>query len=247
MRNIVVEDLKQTPLEKQRIEIVERKGLGHPDYICDAVMDQISISLSKEYLEKTGEILHHNVDKSLLAAGEAEPKFGGGTVKQPMLFVFGDRATSIINGTKIDVSQIAINTAKKWFKENMRFIDPDQHVKYQVELKQGSVGLTDIFRRKGKFLGANDTSAAVGYAPMTRTEKIVFGLEQFLNSKEFKQKFPESGEDIKVMGFRINNTLQLTVAMAFVDRFISSEQDYFDKKAKILEEINRFVSAKSKL
>jgi len=68
MRNIIVEDLKQTPLEKQRIEIVERKGLGHPDYICDAVMDSISISLSKEYLEKAGTILHHNVDKSLLVA-----------------------------------------------------------------------------------------------------------------------------------------------------------------------------------
>jgi len=242
MRNIVVEDLKQTPLEKQRIEIVERKGLGHPDYICDAVMDQISIRLSNEYLEKAGVILHHNVDKSLLAAGVSEPRFGGGIVKQPMLFVFGDRATSEFDGTKIDVSQIAINVAKEWFKKNMRFVDPEKHVKYQVELKPGSVGLTDIFKRKGKVLGANDTSAAVGYAPMTRTEKTVMKTEQFLNSKEFKQRFPESGEDIKVMGFRANNDLHLTVAMAFVDRFISSEEDYFEKKAKILEEVNKFVA-----
>ncbi|MEM3823387.1 MAG: methionine adenosyltransferase, partial [Candidatus Bathyarchaeia archaeon] len=166
MRNIIVEDLKQTPLERQRIEIVERKGLGHPDYICDAVMDQISINLSKEYLEKAGLILHHNVDKSLLVAGEAEPRFGGGIVKQPMLFVFGDRATSEFNGTKIDVKEIAIRVAKEWFRKNMRFVDPEKHVKYQVELKPGSVGLVDIFKRKGKVLGANDTSAAVGYAPM---------------------------------------------------------------------------------
>jgi S-adenosylmethionine synthetase len=100
----------------------------------------------------------------------------------------------------------------------------------------------DIFKRKGKVLGANDTSAAVGYAPMTRTEKTVLGTEKFLNSKEFKQRFPESGEDIKVMGFRTNNKLNLTISMAFVDRFISSEEDYFDKKAKILEETNRFVA-----
>ena len=243
MRNIVVEDLKQTPLEKQRIEIVERKGRGHPDYICDAVMDHISIRLSKEYLEKAGTILHHNVDKSLLAAGEVELRFGGGMVKKPMLFVFGDRATSEFNGTKIDVSEIAINTAKEWFRENMRFIDPERHVKYQVELKPGSAGLLDIFKRKGKVLGANDTSAAVGYAPMTRTEKTVLKIEQFLNSNDFKQRFPESGEDIKVMGFRTNNKLNLTVAMAFVDRFIRSEEDYFEKKAKILEEIRRFVAA----
>jgi S-adenosylmethionine synthetase len=243
MRNIVVDDLKQTSLEKQRIEIVERKGLGHPDYMCDAVMDQISIQLSKEYLDKAGSVLHHNVDKSLLVAGEAVPRFGGGTVKQPILFVFGDRATSEFNGTKIDISEIAINSAKKWFRKNMRFIDPDRHVKYQVELKSGSAGLLDIFKRKGKVLGANDTSAAVGYAPMTRTEKIVLKTEQFLNSKEFKQRFPESGEDIKVMGFRTNNNLHLTIAMAFVDRFINSEEDYFEKKAKILEETNKFVSA----
>ena len=243
MRNIIVEDLKQTPLEKQRIEIVERKGLGHPDYICDAVMDQISINLSKEYLEKAGSILHHNVDKSLLVAGEAEPRFGGGIVKQPMLFVFGDRATSEFNGTKIDVKEIAVRVAKDWFREHMRFVDPEKHVKYQVELKPGSAGLIDIFKRKGKVLGANDTSAAVGYAPMTRTEKIVLETEKFLNSKNFKQRFPESGEDIKVMGFRANSSLNLTISMAFVDRFISSEEEYFGKKAKILEETERFVRA----
>jgi len=243
MRNIIVEGLKQTPLERQCIEIVERKGLGHPDYVCDAVMDNISIRLCKEYLEKAGSILHHNVDKSLLVAGETEPRFGGGTVKQPMLFVLGDRATSQIDDLKIDVNEIAVNVAKQWFKENLRFIDPEKHVRYQVELKPGSVGLVDIFKRKGKVLGANDTSAAVGFAPMTRTEKIVLKTEQFLNSKEFKQRFPESGEDIKVMGFRTNNSLNLTVSMAFVDRFIHSEEDYFDKKAKIVDEINRFVAA----
>jgi len=243
MRNIIVEDLKQTPLEKQRIEIVERKGLGHPDYICDAVMDQISVRLSKIYLEKAGAILHHNVDKSLLVAGKTEPRFGGGIVKQPMLFVFGDRATSKINGEEINVSEIAVNVAKEWFRKNMRFVDPEKHVKYQVELKSGSVGLVDIFKRKGKVLGANDTSAAVGYAPMTTTEKVVRKTEQFLNSTEFKQRFQESGEDIKVMGYRNNSHLHLTVSMAFVDRYISSEEDYFDKKAKILEETKKFVNA----
>jgi S-adenosylmethionine synthetase len=241
MRNIIVEDLKQRPLEKQRVEIVERKGLGHPDYVCDAVMDQISVRLSKEYMEKAGVILHHNVDKSLLVAGEAELRFGGGVMKQPMLFVFGDRATSEINGERIDVSEIAISVAKEWFRKNLRFVDAEKHVKYQVELKPGSVGLVDIFKRKGKVLGANDTSAAVGYAPMTRTEKIVLKTEKFLNSKEFKQRFPESGEDIKVMGYRNNNHLHVTISMAFVDRYIFSEEAYFNKKAKILEEAEKFV------
>ncbi len=242
MRNIIVEDLKQTPLEKQRIEIVERKGLGHPDYMCDSVMDQISVALSQEYLKVAGSVLHHNVDKALLVAGETESAFGGGKIKQPMLFVFGDRATSEFDGKRIDIDAIAVNTAKNWFKKNMRFIDPEEHVKYQSELKPGSTGLVDIFKRKGHVLGANDTSAAVGYAPMTRTEKIVFQTERYLNSKEFKGRFPESGEDIKVMAFRNNNDLLLTVAMAFVDRYINDEEEYFEKKSKIVEDVHKFAA-----
>jgi len=242
VRNIIVEDLKQTPLEKQRLEIVERKGVGHPDYICDAVADRISVSLSKVYMEKAGAILHHNVDKSLLVAGETEPRFNGGIIKQPILFVLGDRATSKFDSQTIDVGEIAVKAAKDWFRKNMRFVDPEEHVKYQAEIKPGSVGLTDIFKRKGKVLGANDTSAAVGYAPMTRTEKIVLETERYVNSEPFKKRFPESGEDVKVMAFRNRNDLNLTVAMAFVDRYISSEEDYFEKKERIANEIHRHAA-----
>ncbi len=244
-RNILVDSLKQTPLEQQKLEIVERKGLGHPDYICDSIMDSISIRLSQEYLKKVGAIMHHNVDKSLLAAGEAETRFGGGIIKEPMLLVIGDRATFEVNDIKIPVKEIAIQTAKKWFKEKLR-VDPEKHVKYQVELKPGHPELVDIFRRKeGKLLGANDTSAAVGYAPMTRTEKTVLKTEQYVNSSKFKKKFPESGEDVKVMGLRKNNDLRLTISMAFVDKYVKSENDYFRKKAEILEDINDFVKEDS--
>jgi len=242
MRNITINGSKQLPLEKQKLEIVERKGLGHPDYICDAIMDQISVKLSKAYLDKFGMIMHHNADKSLLVAGDVETRFGGGSVREPMLLIIGDRATFEVEGITIPVKETALQTAKEWFKKNLRFVDPENHVEYQVELKPGSPELTDIFRRKGKILGANDTSAAVGYAPMTKTEKIVLKTERYVNSKDFKKKFPESGEDVKVMGLRKNNDLRLIVSMAFVDRFVQSEREYFKKKAEILEETNRFVN-----
>jgi len=240
-RNIFVDNLKQTPLEQQKLEIVERKGLGHPDCICDAIMDRISVRLSQEYKRKTGEIRHHNIDKSLLAAGETETRFGGGSVKKPMLLVIGDRATFEVGDVKIPVGEIAIHTAKEWLKEKLRFVDPERHVLFQVELKPGHPELMDIFDRKGKVLGANDTSAAVGYAPMTRTEQTVLNVEKYVNSPEFKKSFPESGEDVKVMGFRKNNDLRLTISMALVDRFVKDEDDYFRKKAALSEEINRFV------
>ena len=241
MRNILVDSLKQTPLEEQKLEIVERKGLGHPDSICDAIMDRVSVGLSRAYLDKFGVILHHNADKSLLVAGEVDTRYGGGTVKEPMRLIFGDRATFEAEGATIPVEEISVQAAKDWFRKNLRFVDAEKHVKYQVELKPGSSGLMDIFRRRGRILGANDTSAAVGYAPMTRTERVVLETERYVNSKEFKRRFPESGEDVKVMGLRKNSSLRLTVSMAFVDRFVGSEEEYFKKRAAILSSIDEFV------
>lgn len=244
-RNILVDVLRQTPIEEQKLEIVERKGLGHPDCICDCIMDRISVRLSQEYIRKVGRIMHHNIDKSLLAAGESQTRFGGGEVKKPMLLIIGDRATFEVDDVKIPVADIAVKTAKEWFKEKLRFVDPDKHVNYQVELKPGHPELMDIFKRKGRILEANDTSAAVGYAPMTRTEKIVLDTEKYVNSRGFKKSFPESGEDVKVMAFRKNNDLRLTVSMAFVDRYVENENDYFKRKAAIQGEISHFVEEKA--
>jgi len=241
LRNILIDHSIHTPIEEQRFEIVERKGLGHPDSICDAIMDNVSVKLSKEYLEKVGTILHHNADKSLLVAGDVELNFGGGIVKEPMLLILGDRATSKANNITIPVEELALQAAKEWIGSNLRFVDPERHIKYRVELKPGSPGLVDIFKRKGKVLGANDTSAAVGYAPMTRLERIVLKTEKYVNSPTFKKKFPESGEDIKVMGLRKNNDLNLTISMAFVDQYIENEKEYFRRKSEILEDVQMFV------
>jgi len=240
----MVRELNQVPLEQQAMEICERKGLGHPDSICDSMLNDISAALSKEYLKRFGSVMHHNIDKGLLVAGEVERKLGGGRVTKPILMVFGDRATFQVDSDPVPVEEITVRTAKQWFKNNMRFVDPDNHVRYQVELKRGSEALTDIFRRKGRYLGANDTSAAVGYAPLTETERTVLETEKFLNSRDFKKRFPESGEDVKIMGFRKNHEFHMTVAIAFVDRFIDSEATYFKKKDDILEEIRRFVKSK---
>ncbi|HUV53670.1 MAG TPA: methionine adenosyltransferase [Candidatus Krumholzibacteriaceae bacterium] len=231
-------------MDDQPLEICERKGLGHPDTICDSVMNKISIELSKEYMKKFDVVLHHNVDKSLLAAGVAIPRFGGGEVVEPMLFVFGDRATFKVGDEEIPVDEIAERSAKDWLREKLRFVDPEKHVRYQSQIKPGSIALADIFERKGDFLGANDTSAAVGYAPFTRTEKIIMELENHLNSKEFKRSYPESGEDIKLMGLRNKNDLNITVAIAFVDRFIESEDDYFKKRSETYDAITEFVHDK---
>ena len=54
---------------------MEGKGVGHPDSICDAIMEEVSFQLCQEYLQKFGAILHHNLDKGLLTAGVSKGEF----------------------------------------------------------------------------------------------------------------------------------------------------------------------------
>ncbi len=242
-RNIFVEKASFRPIEEQPVELVERKGIGHPDTICDAVMEATGLRLCREYSQRFGRILHHNVDKGLLVAGQTSPRLGGGKVLEPMRIVFGDRATYEARGIRIPVGEIAEEAARSWFKKNLRFVDPAQHLTFQNEIKSGSSDLVDIFSRE--VIGANDTSAGVGYAPLSETERLVLAAERYLNSETFKRSFPETGEDVKVMGYRFRRDLTLTVAMAFVDRFITDTSTYFDKKASIQKALQAFIENES--
>lgn len=245
VRQLTVEVLAGSPVGQHEVEIVERKGVGHPDSICDAIMERVSIALCKEYQKQFGTILHHNIDKAFLIAGNAEIKLGGGRVTEPMRLIFGDRATYELNGQRIAIEDIAIATAKRWIGEHLRFVDPDEHVNYDVQIKPGSPELVDIFSRTTA--GANDTSAAVGYAPLTETERLVLLTENHMNSPAFKTQFPEAGEDIKIMGLRRGKTLNLTAAVAFVDRFIDSEATYFRRKQQMHEAVEEYIRGEAKV
>lgn len=238
---ILIETFKGKAVTDHPVEIVERKGKGHPDFICDSVMDAISVALSQAYLKEFGAVLHHNIDKGLLAAGRVEKRFGGGRVVQPMELIIGDRATFSAGGREIPVADVAVAAAKRWIGENLRLVDPERHVRYRLVLAPGSEELTDIFARPGEVRAANDTSAAVGYYPLSPTEQAVLELERRLNSRQFKELYPETGEDIKVMGLRRGRALDLTVAMPLLAGRIRSEAEYFTRKAEVHGEMERFL------
>jgi S-adenosylmethionine synthetase len=204
-------------------------------------MEAISLALCREYQREFGTILHHNIDKGLLAAGSTEKRFGGGRVLRPMELIIGDRATDTAGGRAIPVGEIAVDAAKRWIKQHLRFVDPEKHLHYRVVLAPGSAELTDIFSRPGAVMAANDTSAAVAYYPLSPTERVVLGLERHLNSAQFKQRYPETGEDIKVMGLRMGTTLDLTVAMPLLCASVRSERDYFERKEVLHREMQRYA------
>ena len=231
------------PVSEQPIEIIERKGIGHPDTICDALAERFSAALCQFYLDHFDLILHHNVDKALLWGGYAQPAFGGGQVLQPMEIFLSGRAIDEYKGVRVPVEELAIAAGQQWFKEHLHAVDPQRHVKFHILLRPGSAELVDVFERQWKTGTplANDTSCGVGYAPLDDLESLVYRLEQHLNTAAFKANFPETGEDIKVMAVRDGAKVRLTVACAFIDRYLEDINDYLDKKIRLQEEIMRLA------
>ncbi len=246
MANIIVSSLEFERVCTQYAEIVERKGIGHPDTICDSVAEELSVALSKMYIDEFGAIMHHNVDKALLVGGIAEPVFGGGRVISPIEIYIVGRAIKERGDKRLPVEELAIETIQRWLSENLRNIDPSKHVVINTRIKPGSRDLVELFERfqkSGEIPLANDTSFGVGFAPLNDLESIVLNTERFLNSEDMKIKHPEVGEDIKVMGVRIRDKIRLTIALAFVSRYIKDLEDYKAKKEEIRKKVVEFASS----
>lgn len=223
------------PVENMGVEIVERKGLGHPDTICDALSEAYSAALSKAYMERFGRIYHHNVDKALLIGGAANPRFGGGEINSPIEIHMVGRVTEQVRGEKLPIEEIYRESAKKWIRENFRHLDPEKHISLNLIARPGSQDLVELFDRSYENPLANDTSFGVGFAPMTTTEHLVYSIEKHLNGP-FRRDHPFVGEDIKIMGVRSGKKINITVAMAMVSSEIKSLDDYMAAKDKVMRE-----------
>ncbi len=240
-KSIVVEKIRWQPVETLQVELVERKGLGHPDYIADAAAEESSKALSRYYLKEYGYILHHNVDKVLVVGGQANPKPGGGELLQPIYIIIAGRVTAeVFNNGKVEpipVGPIIVGAVKNWLRKNFRFLDTEKHVIVDYKIGRGSVDLVGIFEAGKKVPLANDTSFGVGFAPLSTLERLVLQTEKMLNSREFKKKLPEVGEDVKVMGLRIDKSIKLTIAASMISSLVPDVDHYVSVKEQVINSV----------
>ncbi|MGZ4982460.1 MAG: methionine adenosyltransferase [Chthoniobacterales bacterium] len=214
-------------------EIVEIKGRGHPDTICDSICEHLSDDLLKLYDTQCGRPLHYNVDKALLVGGKSSPRFGGGAMVERVKLYLGDRATDTFNGKPLRLKERVRESVESWLVKNLRFLKLDLNLELYDEIKPGSESLSTVEERRV----SNDTSVGVGSWPPTPLEHAVIGLEGYLNSTEFKSRHPETGEDIKLMATRHESEVKIICAIAMVDRYLDSVEDYLEKKSGVKKEI----------
>ncbi len=241
-KNISIGKLNGIPVASQRIEYVERKGVGHPDSLIDGIVDATSHALSKEYLEKCGAILHHNVDKGLVIGGASEAGFGHAKITKRIEVIITGRAMDRYKDVKIDVNGIAKDVALGYLKNNTRFLDVENEVLFESKIAKGSTDLTALFARGDKWAPlANDTSFGIGFAPFTDIERLVLETEKYLNSGAYKESMPAVGEDVKVMGLRDGDRYVLTIAIAFVSKHTKDLDQYLGYKERVKNDVRKFA------
>lgn len=215
-------------------EMCEHKGIGHPDSICDGVVEAGARALCRAYLETYGAIQHFNIDKALLIGGMSAPKFGGGELLRPMRLIVCGPVTELPKATTEAVVEQAIReylTASLGEIGNM--------IRIELILRPSAPNLRRVTGSSVPL--SNDTSFGVGYAPHSSLESSVLSVGHLLGSSGLRASFKAAGHDYKVMGSRLDTHHRLTVALAFVDQYVHGVEEYFALKNEITSLLARHI------
>jgi S-adenosylmethionine synthetase len=233
-RNIIVTKATGLYIEDLPVEIVERKGVGHPDSLCDGIAERVSLEYCRWCEENLGVLLHHNFDKVQLVAGDVDVRFGGGHIIRPIKIQIAGRGTPSYEGRLVPMDTLAIEAARVHIKETMRYLDPVEHVNINCYAGRGASELVSAVEHAE----ANDTSFGVSHWPRSLLENNVYETANYINFTLIDQ-FP-IGEDIKVMGCRRDGEITLTVAIPFIATRINDADEYLEFKGALQAAIQEF-------
>ncbi|MFI9388737.1 methionine adenosyltransferase [Kutzneria sp. NPDC052558] len=238
-------------IEELPYELVERKGVGHPDTMCDAIAERASRRYSEYCLTEFGRVAHHWFDKVMIYGGEADIDYGRGEMTKPYTVLFAGKGAYRFGDREIPLRRILFDAAAEVLAEVTTGFDPKRHlvVECAVVDHQGAGRghsryqpkvLDDLIEIGDPRLVSNDCNLLHGYAPLSRLERLVLGVEQHINGPEFKRVNPDTGWDVKVFGSRSEDRFKLIVNMPFLASRIYSLEQYFERKRECEQQIAAF-------
>jgi S-adenosylmethionine synthetase len=181
------------------------------------------------------------VDKVLLVGGQSNARFGGGDVIEPIYLLLSGRAVDVVDKDyerQVPVGKFAVEHTREWLSGDLPNLDVNSDIIIDYKIRAGSTDLVGNFDIEQDMPRANDTSFGVGYAPLSPTEQLVLEAEQLLNHAYTKKKWPQIGEDVKIMGTRIGDSIHLQVATAIISTKTKDANEY----ANVMEGIQGLVA-----
>lgn len=215
-------------------EVVERKGVGHPDSLADALANEISITYSRHCLNTIGVIPHHNIDKLYIGAGHYRSDYGVCERLAPIIVRVNGRISSVFGDTHLNVEELQITAVRNYVRQVLPMVTDDdlliepnatQHTKASFWFTPRNMSdIPDATSPK-----ANDTSVCIGHWPPTPTESLTYQLERYFWTEvngNAVPRFPAIGQDIKVMTVRSGELLEATLCVPAMSKHTTSYAAY---------------------
>ncbi|MGR5911297.1 methionine adenosyltransferase [Bacillus pacificus] len=243
--------------DKLQFEVVERKGLGHPDTLADGIAEAAEIEYCRYCLDKFGYIPHHNFDKVMIVGGHCIQKYGGDNFSDPIKVIFMGRGSKSFGDETIPLEDIQIKAAKKYLSRVLPHLDVNS--KSVIEFRSITSSHStrpywfnprdknDLPEYNNEGPTANDTATMISYWPLTKSEKLALDIEGYFyknNTADLPYpRFTEFGGDIKVMVVRDGDTIVATVAVPQITTMTANADQYFLRENKLKDNLKRYIKS----
>jgi S-adenosylmethionine synthetase len=245
--NIEILSITAPSVEDEYYELVERKGVGHPATVCDAIAERASRYYSQFCLQAFGKIAHHSIDEVAIFNGEAVVDFGKGELITPYVVVVLGRAAFRMGMQEIPLGDLVARAVRDVMTEVSTGFDADRHLKVECRivdhLGAERMGLRYRPETSRDLVAIGQTGLMVndclvyGRAPFSRLERLVLEAERLVNGPTFKAGNPDTCWDVRVVGSRHGEKFRLNVDMPFLARGVHSWGQYRRRKDECREQI----------
>jgi len=227
-------NVKYKDPESEDIEVVERKGIGHPDTLADALANEVSNAYSRYCLEHFGFVLHHNIDKFYIGAGHYKNNFNEVQKLSPIRVQVNGRMSDRLGDHLIDIKGIQESAIKNYlFRVIPNLTEEDLNIQANAtQHTKGRNWFTPISKADvpdAMVPTANDTSFCTSSYPYSVTERLTIEIEKYfwhMVDGYPVQRFEDIGQDIKIMSIRNKNFIDVTLGVPTLSMKTSSMEDY---------------------
>lgn len=217
------------------VEVVEKKGRGHPDTLADGLAEYISNSYSLYTLEQYGHILQHNFDKVGLLGGSSKVSFGIGEIISPIRVLINGRASVCYYDKQIPCNELILDWSKSFLSRELPLASMSSDFVWHFNLSSANTAgypiddfaqaSTNPHTQREKIL-ASDTAAVCSHYPLSNLEYAVLACEDELSSNSSRKVYPWLGYDIKILAIRKGNVIEVTACIPQISRFVPSFESY---------------------
>jgi S-adenosylmethionine synthetase len=217
------------------VELVERKGRGHPDTLADRLAEHLSARYSLYTRQRFGVILYHNFDKVGLLGGESEVAFGAGQLVKPIRVLLNGRAADRLGNTRIPLRDLLQEWASEFLTRELPLLNVNRDLEFHYNISTANTPgypVTDFKPESVSQLHqlrqrlSSDTAAICVQVPLTPVEEAVIAVERLLTDDSYRNARPWLGSDIKVLACRTDRHIGVTVCVPQIAQAVRSIDEY---------------------